>query len=270
MSSLKIVDKFKNNKVVLFWEHCNSHDIIGMSAKTSYYMLLSVFPLALLLFPVLSRLDIQMFEYIIPSSVITILTKATSSTPPKSELTIISLVLIVWSATSSIWALMKGISIIHNGLIHLKIKQGRFWALVFTILLTIVIIICIALTFLSGILINWLSFHFETLSQSILYIVRILIMMGLIFIAVLLLYIITLGNKTRVCNVSRGAIFASVGWIIATWGFEIYMKMFNKYSLLYGEIGIFLGLALWLYIISIVIFIGAEINSYFYKHKETV
>lgn len=154
------------------------------------------------------------------------------------------------------------------GLIHLKIKKGRFWALMFTIILTIAIVICMVLTFLSGILVNWLSLHFEWLSQYLLYIMRILLMIGLIFVLALLLYGITLGNKVKLCDVRKGAIFVSVGWVIATWGFEIYMRFFNKYSLLYGEIGVFLGLALWLYIIATVLLIGAEINSYLCKNKK--
>lgn len=124
MFSLKIVEKFKNSAIISFWNRCNRHDIIGMSAKISYYMIISIFPLAIILLPILSKLDMRMFEYIIPSSVIAILTSATSSTPPKDQLTILSILLILWSSTSSIWALMKGISVIHDRINSFKNKKG--------------------------------------------------------------------------------------------------------------------------------------------------
>ena len=39
------------------------------------------------------------------------------------------------------------------------------------------------------------------------------------------------------------------------------MRYFSRYTTLYGSVGAFLGLALWLFIISIVIPFGAEVNA---------
>ncbi len=68
-----------------------------------------------------------------------------------------------------------------------------------------------------------------------------------------------------------GALVAAIGWTVASWGFEVYMRYFSRYTALYGGVGVFLGLAVWLFISSIVILLGAEVNAIliaFSKHKK--
>ncbi|MDR1101884.1 MAG: YihY/virulence factor BrkB family protein [Clostridiales bacterium] len=66
-------------------------------------------------------------------------------------------------------------------------------------------------------------------------------------------------------EVFLGCIITAFGWVLATWGFELYMKLFNNYSALYGQIGLVLGLALWLYVIALIVFISSEVNKNFQK-----
>lgn len=273
MSFSKTIVKIKKNKfiniLILFWNRCNSHDIVGIAAKSTYYMLLSFFPLILILISVTAGHNLQILDYFIPPSLIAILEDVRNSIAQKGAITLVSSILLVWSASTSIHALMRGIYIAHTGNIHEKAKKGRFWAIIFTLLFIFAAFICTSLTFFSGFAINELSSHFPYLNKYLLSIVRTLIIVLLIFVFTLSLYIITPGDKMKIRNVYLGAIFSSIGWIAVTWGYEIYMKMFNNYSLLYGTVGVFLGLALWLYLIALVLLIGAEINAHLYERKNT-
>ena len=75
------------------------------------------------------------------------------------------------------------------------------------------------------------------------------------------LYSYTPGYDLSKSNLLPGAFAASAGWMVANVGFEIYIKHFKNYSAIYGSIGAFLGLLLWLFVISAVILVGAEINA---------
>ena len=117
---------------------------------------------------------------------------------------------------------------------------------------------CSILPFVSYSLINWFFRDFP--HQWLLQLIRCAILLLWVFVTLILLYKVTPNIHVKIKDIYLGALLTAIGWSLATWGFEIYMKYFNKFSALYGSIGAFLGLTLWLYIISIILFSGAEIN----------
>jgi len=58
-----------------------------------------------------------------------------------------------------------------------------------------------------------------------------------------------------------GAIFSTLGWLISSLGFAYYVNNYNNYSGAYGGIGAVIVLMLWLYITSIIILLGGEVNA---------
>lgn len=86
----------------------------------------------------------------------------------------------------------------------------------------------------------------------------------LVFMALLTLssvyYIIPL-KKQRVGFFSIGALFATLMFILLSWGFKVYLANFNRYNLLYGSIGTVLLIMLWLYLNCLVIMLGYELNT---------
>jgi membrane protein len=67
-----------------------------------------------------------------------------------------------------------------------------------------------------------------------------------------------------------GAWFFCIFWLIGSWGFSLYVNHLHTYNLVYGTIGAFAVLMVWLYYTSILILIGGEINSQVYnklRHK---
>lgn len=86
----------------------------------------------------------------------------------------------------------------------------------------------------------------------------------LVFMALLTLssvyYIIPL-KKQRVGFFSSGAMFATIMFILLSWGFKVYLANFNRYNLLYGSIGTLLIAMLWLFLNGLVIMMGYELNT---------
>lgn len=62
-------------------------------------------------------------------------------------------------------------------------------------------------------------------------------------------------------SVLPGAILATAMWFAATMGFGWYLQRYADYSILYGSLGVGIALLVWMYIISLVILIGAEFNA---------
>ena len=61
-----------------------------------------------------------------------------------------------------------------------------------------------------------------------------------------------------------GASSASVWWLAATEIFGWYVTNYGTYNIIYGPLGAAIGLLVWLYIISLIVLIGAEFNALIY------
>lgn len=89
---------------------------------------------------------------------------------------------------------------------------------------------------------------------------RIPLVLVLIGVAVSLVYWSAPATKQRFQWVSRGALIFVVAWIIATVGFGAYVANFGSYNATYGSLGAVVILMTWMYLSSLLLIVGAEIN----------
>ena len=74
------------------------------------------------------------------------------------------------------------------------------------------------------------------------------------------------GNeKIKLKSVLPGTFFFCLFWMLGSWCFSIYLSNLNAYNKVYGTIGAFAILMVWLYYTSLILLVGGEINSRFYK-----
>ena len=62
-----------------------------------------------------------------------------------------------------------------------------------------------------------------------------------------------------------GSLFFSFCWMFGSWCFSIYINNLHTYNRVYGSIGAFVMLMVWLYYTSLIMLIGGEINSQAYR-----
>ncbi|MCQ0971682.1 YihY/virulence factor BrkB family protein [Paracoccus sp. TK19116] len=67
-------------------------------------------------------------------------------------------------------------------------------------------------------------------------------------------------------GVLPGALFAAAGLVVASMLFSWYAANFANYNETYGSLGAAVGLMMWLWIASIVVMVGAELNSEIERH----
>ncbi len=66
-----------------------------------------------------------------------------------------------------------------------------------------------------------------------------------------------------------GALLATGMWFPATVLFGWYLHRFSTYSIMYGSLGTAMALLVWLYIISVIILVGAEFNALIFPKRLT-
>lgn len=69
-------------------------------------------------------------------------------------------------------------------------------------------------------------------------------------------------------RVLPGAVLATFLWFMATLGFGWYVTNYANYAVIYGSLAAVIALLVWLYIVSIVMLIGAEFNALVFPKRE--
>ncbi|MGA2004906.1 MAG: YihY/virulence factor BrkB family protein [Terriglobales bacterium] len=62
-------------------------------------------------------------------------------------------------------------------------------------------------------------------------------------------------------TVLPGAVLATAMWLLSTAFFGWYLQRYADYSIIYGSLGVGIALLTWMYLISLVVLIGAEFNA---------
>lgn len=92
----------------------------------------------------------------------------------------------------------------------------------------------------------------------------------LIFLIVffLILYMNMPNRKSKLKYELPGAIFATIVWLVFSWGFSFYISRFSNYSVTYGSLATIVIFMVWIYSSMNILFIGAEINVVLRKYAE--
>lgn len=179
----------------------------------------------------------------------------------------ISAFLGIWTASSGIKAVIKAI----NRAYDYKEERGFFKLKFLSMLFTIALLVLLTMVFLTlvfGETIGNLIFSFlgiENIFVILWEYMRIIIpllYMILIF-ALLYKYSPCIKNRSsiKLTETLPGAIFTTLGWMIISTLFSYYVNNFGRYAITYGSLVGIILLLIWLFISSIIIILGGEINA---------
>jgi membrane protein len=62
-------------------------------------------------------------------------------------------------------------------------------------------------------------------------------------------------------SVMPGAMLATILWFTTTVGFRAYLQHFGDFATIYGSLGVAMALLVWMYMVSLVVLVGAEFNA---------
>ena len=79
-------------------------------------------------------------------------------------------------------------------------------------------------------------------------------------------------DRIKFRSVLPGTLFFCLFWMLGSWCFSLYLSNLNTYNKVFGTIGAFAILMVWLYYTSLIMLVGGEVNSRVYarlmnKHK---
>lgn len=99
---------------------------------------------------------------------------------------------------------------------------------------------------------------------------RWLILVAVYFITISILYRYGPAHTKKWKLFSPGSWFATTLAILTFWGFSFYINNFGTYNKLYGSIGTLIVIMIWLYLNSLIILIGFELNASIELSKRSI
>lgn len=251
------------------------------AAALVYYLIFSIFPLLILLANVLGLMNLDMnaigesLKPIVPADIITLLQEYLEYIHQSFNPTIFT-----FSIVFSIWfplRVVKELMVDVREAYHLPKRKSFFASLARELICTLLMPVAIFLSFILILLgANVISFFMNLLPTGTLNIsgfvlvlwqylrfVAAAVIMGF---ALSVLYALSLNGKPKFKPVLPGVLFSMVFWLIACGLFSFYVENFSNYSVIYGTLGAFIVLLLWLYLTG-VIFILAEKSMVCYMKK---
>ncbi|MBL1230768.1 YihY/virulence factor BrkB family protein [Enterococcus sp. BWB1-3] len=273
---MSMLDKLKNNEnlnrfIQTTQERIVNSEMGNTSVVVAYYLLLSLFPLLIAVGNLLPYLQINpnsVLPYIsefIPETIFNDLKPAIKSllTQSSGGLLSVSALATLWSASQSINALQVAMNKAFG------VEQRKNFILVRLVSLFVIALLMVALVgvvLILGLGQNILDYiepiihipadflnTFQTLKWPV-------TGFGL-FLTMSLLYFAVPNVKLKSRSVFPGAIFATIGWLLLSQVFGVYITYFSSRVSGYQIIGSFIVLMLWLNFASTIIVLGGIINA---------
>jgi membrane protein len=173
---------------------------------------------------------------------------------------IFGLAVALWSANSGMKAIMDALNVVYEE----KEKRGfiklNLISLAFTLAGTGVLLLALGTVVVLPIALNYLGLHDAT--DLLLRFARWPLLIVIIIFGLAVLYRYGPSRcEPRWQWISVGSVFAAVAWIVSSALLSWYLASFAHYDATHGSLGAGIGLMMWMWISSIVILFGAQLNS---------
>jgi membrane protein len=257
------------------WSEILKDDVFGQAAELSFYFLLALFPLLILLTNIfgffaqsedLRSSLLDYFRRVVPRSAFHLIVDTLNQITSGAGGGKLSLGIL-----GTLWAASNGMAALSDGLNRAyEIEDGRPWwkarliAIGLTILFAIFTATALALILVGGRIGGYLSGYGRVQSAFTLVwaIARWPLAVFFVLFVLNLLYRFAPDMTTWEWRwMSPGALVALGMWMLASLGFRFYLRYFNSYNATYGSLGAVVILMLWFYLTGIAILTGAEVDS---------
>ena len=247
------------------------------SGAISFRLLVAVFPAIILLLSILPYTPIRAEDVIdvlrifFPGETVTLFEQTVQDLLDKTQGTLLSIgfILTLLYASSSINAILTGF----NASYLIENKGNTWYSSLVSILLFVVLVLMLGFSVLligfSGQAISWLYSEGLLPGEIILWlnIVRWLLSLLLVYFSVSILYHFGNPDTDKWRTFTPGATMATILILIISIAFSWIITYLDSYNRLYGSIGTFLALLVWVNANSSVLLLGFELNASVHKAR---
>ncbi len=273
---------------LFFWRSIVDGAITTRASAIAFSFFIAFFPGLIFMFTLIPYIPIDNFQYellaiieqVVPGSTYTTIEGTVTDiiTQPRGGLLSLGFFLALIFATNGLASMMSAFDATIHSIYRRTWVSQRFAAIILLFILLVLLTVAIALLTGGQDFINYLDtkeFIEDRFIVVLLIVGKWIITVALFFFAYAFLYYMAPAKKTQWRFISAGGTLATILSLITLIGFTYYINNFGQYNKLYGSIGTLLIILLLMYIMSLILLIGFELNASIYqahttpRHKST-
>ncbi|WNQ13821.1 YihY/virulence factor BrkB family protein [Paenibacillus aurantius] len=260
------------------FRHIKEDEPFGMAAQCAYYFLLSFFPFLLFLvsllgyLPVTTQSVLELARQYIPKGVEPGVREQLQHIfeVRRGGALSFGILFTLVSSSTALNAIVLNVNKAYGLPARKSFIHSQLLAIGLTMALLLVVVFVLLFSVFGQTIGDWLfQWHFLSGDQVSLwnglrwvvaFVVLFLVFTGVYFVA---------PNTCLTCkDVLPGALFAALGWQVASFGFSFYVSHWGRYNVTYGSLAGIIVLLVWFYISALLILIGGEINAITYGRRK--
>jgi membrane protein len=255
------------------WEEFGQDRIMSVAAGVTYYALLAIFPAiaalvslyGLVADPATIQDHLNALSGVLPGGALDIIREQVTRIASQGGGTlgfsfVFGLAISLWSANAGMKAVIDALNIVYDEEEKRSFVQLNLQSLAFTLGAIAFILLSLA-----GIVVLPVVLDFVGLGGGIewlLSLARWPVLLAAVVAGLAMLYRYGPSrDKAEWKWVTPGGIIAAVLWLVVSMLFSWYVANFGSYNETYGSLGAVIGFMTWIWISSVVVLLGAEINA---------
>jgi membrane protein len=262
------------NVMVFFWRSIVDGALTTRASAISFSFFMALFPAIIFMFTLIPFIPIDNFQnelflliqdmvpeaafLAIKGTVLEILTQQ------RGDLLSLGFFMALIFSTNGLASMMSAFDASLHTFERRTWVGQRIIALVLLAILSVLITVAIGLITTGQYMINYLvangylKDHFTIIAFSV---GKWLVILILFFIANSFLYYLAPAKKTKWRFISAGSTLSTILIVTTFIGFSYYINQFGQYNKLYGSIGTLLVIMLLMYLLSLILLVGFELNA---------
>lgn len=251
-----------------------SHDrFVGLAAQLAFFAFLALFPALLFLVALIASLPLEgavsralfALAAVAPFEVVVLLREQLEAIEAGEHggLLTMSIAAAIWSSSVAMVSMIDALNVVFGVTERRPWWKRRLVGLMLTIALSVFSTAALGLVLLGADLVLRLAVHLQVkwAAAILLSILRWPVAVVLLMFTADLIYYFAPNRRTEWRWITRGSLVATALWILASFGFRLYIVQMDRINATYGAIGGIVVVLLWFYVSSFAILIGAEVNA---------
>lgn len=248
------------------------------AAHAGFFIVLAVFPTLVLLMGLLryTGLEVEnlteLLHGIIPTALMPAAQKLIMNTYNSSTGTVISISALtaLWSASRGFYGLMTGL----NSIYGVSEDRGYFYtrgvSVLYTFAFLVVLLLTLVLHVFGTTLVQWFPLDASPLFAFLESVIdlRFFVLLGIQTVLFTAMFMVLPNKHNKLADSFPGAVLASIGWLVFSDLYSIYVENFASLSNIYGSVYAVALSMLWLYCCVSIVFYGGALNYWLTDNKE--
>lgn len=237
-----------------------------LPGQIAFYFIMSIIPIAAISAIIASYIT-KSFDFldtigsVMPSVLANILVSLTNDMQFQGVAFVLILYLLLGSNAPA--SIITASNMLYNvkqpSYLRLKIKS-----FVMTIIIVMLLLFVVLIPLFGDVIVK---FFIEVFNSNFLYnykwfyiIIKGVVSFLIMYFIIKVLYTLAPSAKIKSSTTTKGALFTTVGWIVATYIFAFYITNVASYDVIYGNFANILILLLWVYILAYLFVVGMAFN----------